>query len=216
LKVVPHNREVLLDWDGHINVEYAGTSYTVLYLYKYLFKGNRKVKATFQELSESQKVDEFFMYLRGRYICSMESTWKFFHFQTYPATKPSVSKITVKLPSHVDNLLNDGWNILKPGGTILIPVDTVMKNSRGGKNFIIEDALQHQKKNLALSVRRLSDKPWLVRSHMVKDLPFVIGIKSELKHIEKYAYLSITKPRGGGGRKTRSRRSRSRTPKQVG
>ena len=108
LKVVPHNREVLLDWDGHINVEYAGTSYTVLYLYKYLFKGNRKVKATFQELSESQKVDEFFMYLRGRYICSMESTWKFFHFQTYPATKPSVSKITVKLPSHVDNLLNDG------------------------------------------------------------------------------------------------------------
>ena len=108
LKVVPHNREVLLDWDGHINVEYAGTSYTVLYLYKYLFKGNRKVKATFQELNESQKVDEFFMYLRGRYICSMESTWKFFHFQTYPATKPSVSKITVKLPSHVDNLLNDG------------------------------------------------------------------------------------------------------------
>jgi hypothetical protein len=42
LKVVPHNREVLLDWDGHINVEYAGTSYTVLYLYKYLFKGNKK------------------------------------------------------------------------------------------------------------------------------------------------------------------------------
>ena len=123
------------------------------------------------------------------------------------------------------NLLNDGWNILKPGGSILIPVDTVMKNFRGGKNFVIEDALQHQKKNLALSVRHLSNKPWLVRSHMVKDLPFVIGIKSELKHIEKYAYLSITKPRGGGGRKTRSRRSRSRTvkrrsrsrtPKQVG
>jgi hypothetical protein len=68
LKVVPHNREVLLDWDGHINVEYAGTSYTVLYLYKYLFKGNKKVKATFQEINESQKVDEFFMYRRGRYI----------------------------------------------------------------------------------------------------------------------------------------------------
>ena len=28
-KVVPHNRELLLDWEGHINVEYAGTSYTV-------------------------------------------------------------------------------------------------------------------------------------------------------------------------------------------
>jgi len=69
LKVVPHNREVLLDWDGHINVEYAGTSYTVLYLYKYLFKGNKKLKAFLQELDESQKKDEHFMYLRGRYIC---------------------------------------------------------------------------------------------------------------------------------------------------
>ena len=38
-KVVPHNREILLDWDGHINIEYAGTTFTVLYLYKYLFKG---------------------------------------------------------------------------------------------------------------------------------------------------------------------------------
>lgn len=48
------------------------------------------------------------MYMRGRYICSMESMWKVFHFQTYPATKPSVSKITVKLPSHVNSLFDDG------------------------------------------------------------------------------------------------------------
>jgi hypothetical protein len=26
LKVVPHNREVLLDWGGHCNVEYAGST----------------------------------------------------------------------------------------------------------------------------------------------------------------------------------------------
>ena len=108
LKVVPHNREVLLDWDGHINVEYAGSSYTVLYLYKYLFKGNKKLKAFLQELDESQKKDEHFMYLRGRYICSMEGMWKFNGYQTYPATRPSVSKITVKLPAHVEILTNEG------------------------------------------------------------------------------------------------------------
>ena len=109
LKVVPHNKEILLDWDGHINIEYAGTSYTVLYLYKYLFKGNKKVKASFQDQEgESKKEDEFFMYLRGRYICAMESMWKSFSFQTYPATRPSVSKITVKLPAHVENLFKDG------------------------------------------------------------------------------------------------------------
>ena len=39
LKVVPHNKEILLDWDGHINVEFCGTTYAVMYLYNYLFKG---------------------------------------------------------------------------------------------------------------------------------------------------------------------------------
>ena len=28
--IVPHNRNILLDWDAHINVEFAGESFTVL------------------------------------------------------------------------------------------------------------------------------------------------------------------------------------------
>ena len=39
LRVVPHNKEMLLDWDGHINVEFCGKVYAVMYLYNYLFKG---------------------------------------------------------------------------------------------------------------------------------------------------------------------------------
>ena len=63
LKVVPHNRDLLLDWNGHINVEYAGTTYTVLYLYKYLFKGNKKEKARIQALkvTEEEQKDEILM-----------------------------------------------------------------------------------------------------------------------------------------------------------
>jgi hypothetical protein len=34
LKVVPHNREMLIDWRGHLNVEFCGQTYAVLYLYK--------------------------------------------------------------------------------------------------------------------------------------------------------------------------------------
>jgi len=55
-----------------INVEHAGTSYTVLYLYKYLFKGKKKVKATFEKVDYSNKKDENFMYMRAKYICSMK------------------------------------------------------------------------------------------------------------------------------------------------
>ena len=67
-RVVPHNKELLLDWEGHINMEYAGTSNSVLYLYKYLFKGNRKVNAIFQEITDNiSKNDEIKLYIRGMF-----------------------------------------------------------------------------------------------------------------------------------------------------
>ena len=34
LKVVPHNRLALLDWGDHLNIEFAGSSKAILYLYK--------------------------------------------------------------------------------------------------------------------------------------------------------------------------------------
>jgi hypothetical protein len=34
LNIAPHNRQMLLDWDGHCYVDFAGSSYSVLYLYK--------------------------------------------------------------------------------------------------------------------------------------------------------------------------------------
>jgi hypothetical protein len=34
LKVCPHNRTLLLDWDGHAYIDWCASTYTVLYLYK--------------------------------------------------------------------------------------------------------------------------------------------------------------------------------------
>ena len=34
LKVVPHHKKILLDWNGHANVEFAGSTFLVIYLYK--------------------------------------------------------------------------------------------------------------------------------------------------------------------------------------
>ena len=34
LRIVPHCQKILMDWNGHANVEFAGTTYIVLYLYK--------------------------------------------------------------------------------------------------------------------------------------------------------------------------------------
>jgi len=32
LKIVPHNKRILLAWNGHANVEFAGSTYLVIYL----------------------------------------------------------------------------------------------------------------------------------------------------------------------------------------
>gem|GEM_PF-2308791 len=42
-KVVSHNVLILEDLNAHVNVEYTGSTYCVIYLYKYLFKGRKKV-----------------------------------------------------------------------------------------------------------------------------------------------------------------------------
>ncbi len=34
LKIVPYNLQMIMDWDSHINVEYSGSAYCALYLYK--------------------------------------------------------------------------------------------------------------------------------------------------------------------------------------
>ena len=39
LSIVVHNLDILKDWKGHACCEYSGGTYTILYLYKYIFKG---------------------------------------------------------------------------------------------------------------------------------------------------------------------------------
>ena len=37
--IVPHVKEMILDGDCHINTEFCASNYSLIYLYKYLFKG---------------------------------------------------------------------------------------------------------------------------------------------------------------------------------
>jgi len=108
LNVVSYHIQILIDWDGHINVAYCGKAYVVLYLYKYLFKGNKKLKIDFDNTKELHKDDEISHYLRGRLICGMDAMWRCFGYQTYPASTPSITLIKVKLPYHLNSICNDG------------------------------------------------------------------------------------------------------------
>jgi hypothetical protein len=96
-----------LDWDGHANVEYAGNTQCVLYLYKYLYKGAKKVKLRLTNAEDVQDDDEVTLYLRGRFLCAMDAMWRTLGYQTYPASFPAVQTIVVKMPEMVQHLLMD-------------------------------------------------------------------------------------------------------------
>jgi hypothetical protein len=98
LRVVPHSKLALIDWGGHIFFDYCANAYTVLYLYKYLFKGSKKVKLRLDNAADVDDKDEITLYLRGRYLCSTDAMWRTLGYQTYPSPKPAVRTIKAMMP----------------------------------------------------------------------------------------------------------------------
>ncbi len=55
LRVVPYNLQMMMDWYSHINIEYNGSAYCALYLYKYCFKGPKQRECI--EMNSEQEHD---------------------------------------------------------------------------------------------------------------------------------------------------------------
>lgn len=122
--VVPHVRELLLFWDGHINIEYCASSIMPVYLYKYLFKGPEKAK--YRVVDENARNNEFIMYYNGRYISAMEAAWFTWGHTTFPPTVPAVHQLNLivgeasenrngssMLSKYFNRPVKDGFNNLR-------------------------------------------------------------------------------------------------------
>lgn len=96
LLVVPHNRQLLLDFKCHINVEFAASTYAIIYLFKYLLKGNKKIQMDLNNVGDVHEGDEITLHLRGRMMSSMQATWQVLGYPVYPASDPSVTTIFTK------------------------------------------------------------------------------------------------------------------------
>jgi hypothetical protein len=118
LMVVPHNRRLLLDWNGHANVESAANAKSVMYLYDYLYKGQRKVRVTISNNDTNQAAvsddtdeiekDEVKLYLNARFLCAMDAVWRILGYHTYPGPTSSVLTIKIKMQHQIDDLELDG------------------------------------------------------------------------------------------------------------
>jgi hypothetical protein len=91
--VVPYNKELLLRYNAHINVEICCQSLLIKYLFKYVSKGADRCRMVMKKDTD----DEIQAYLNCRFICPYEAVWRLFQFPIHSRT-PAVERLQVHLP----------------------------------------------------------------------------------------------------------------------
>ncbi|XP_020111449.1 uncharacterized protein LOC109726322 [Ananas comosus] len=103
--VVPYNRDLIVKYQAHINVEWCNKSRMIKYLFKYVSKGPDRTRAviednvTINEKGDRQyeEIDEVKKYLDCRYLSAYEAMWRLFEFDIH-FREPSVERLTIHLP----------------------------------------------------------------------------------------------------------------------
>ncbi|XP_013594703.1 PREDICTED: ATP-dependent DNA helicase RRM3-like [Brassica oleracea var. oleracea] len=95
--VVPYNRELMLRYCAHMNVEWCVQTRAVKYLFKYIHKGPDYASAAMDREDEDGIIDEIKTYYDCIYITAYESSWRILAFPTHYRTT-SVEKLGFHLP----------------------------------------------------------------------------------------------------------------------
>ncbi|KAK1388932.1 hypothetical protein POM88_017110 [Heracleum sosnowskyi] len=105
--VVPYNRDLLIRFQCHMNLEVCNNSRSLKYLFKYCLKGHDNATMLIQRKKDnlvSQKskgkeqcLDEVKHYLDGRYVCASEAAWRILGFDIHYRF-PSVERLPVHVP----------------------------------------------------------------------------------------------------------------------
>lgn len=95
--VVPYNRNLIVKYNAHINVEICNYSRSIKYLFKYVNKGSDRATATLESIDTVERIDEIKTYLDCRYISATEACWRIFQFDINHR-HPSVERLPFHLP----------------------------------------------------------------------------------------------------------------------
>ncbi len=109
LKIVPFNLQMIMDWNSHLNIEYSGSAYCALYMYKYCYKGAaRKERIDLGSEKEQDSLDEIKLFTYGRIMCSMAAVWQMYGYQNYPAPLPPVCSFKVRSGTQLKDFIQRG------------------------------------------------------------------------------------------------------------
>ncbi|CAJ2669278.1 unnamed protein product [Trifolium pratense] len=90
--VVPYNRDLLLAFQAHLNVEWCNKSRAIKYLFKYIHKGPDRATVLIEEnvsgntatnATQITTVDEIKTFLDCRYVSACEACWRIFKFDIH-------------------------------------------------------------------------------------------------------------------------------------
>ncbi|XP_074342257.1 uncharacterized protein LOC141679740 [Apium graveolens] len=102
--VVPYNRDLLVKYQSHINVEIWCHTHSLKYLFKYCLKGHDRATVHVQRKRKRQPndideggIDEINAYFDGRYLCGAESAYRIFGFPIHHRSI-SVERFPFHLP----------------------------------------------------------------------------------------------------------------------
>ncbi|XP_028058329.1 uncharacterized protein LOC114262174 [Camellia sinensis] len=117
--VIPYNRDLIVLYDAHINIERCAHSKLIKYLYNYIHKGPNHATVVIEDnvnrlnidgQSRYREADEVKQYLDCRYISAIESYWRIFEFELQKQY-PSVERLQYHLPGEQSILFRDTDNI---------------------------------------------------------------------------------------------------------
>ncbi|XP_055960816.1 uncharacterized protein LOC126682230 isoform X2 [Mercurialis annua] len=145
--VIPYNRNLIVKFQGHINVELCNHSRSIKYLFKYINKGPDRAAAVIETTSTNEKTtnggdsitqDEIKSYLDCRYISATEACWRIFEFDMF-YREPAVERLPFHLPgeqnvvfgecSTLDQVLNNP-NICKTKLTEWMKANSLHEDAR--------------------------------------------------------------------------------------
>ncbi|XP_062089097.1 uncharacterized protein LOC133795659 [Humulus lupulus] len=95
--VVPYNRNFIVKYDAHINVEVCNYSRSIKYLFKYVHKGSDRTTTTMESIDTTEEIDEIKTYLDCRYISATEACWRIFQFDIH-YRQPAIERLPFHLP----------------------------------------------------------------------------------------------------------------------
>ncbi|XP_057455303.1 uncharacterized protein LOC130746629 isoform X1 [Lotus japonicus] len=112
--VVPYNPQLLMLYNGHINVEYCNKSNAIKYLFKYVSKGPDRVNVEIcnekEDGVEPELKDEIKQYYDCRYLTPCEAVWRTFKYYIH-VKWPAVLKVTFHLQDNQSICFKDDDNL---------------------------------------------------------------------------------------------------------